>query len=169
MSTKPRRRALLAAATATLTVAACAVPTAAMAGPPSGPKADFTLTVLHGNDMESALLPITGTDGGSYGGAARFVELFQQLEQEALEADRGPGHAGKRGVITLSAGDNFLPGPNLSASEDSGVANYDAQAFSAAGFDASALGNHDFDLGPDYLADWLGDVSDDIVFVSNNL
>lgn len=169
MSTKPRRRALLAVATATLTVAACAVPTVAMAGPPSAPKADFTLTVLHGNDMESALLPITGTDGGSYGGAARFAELFQQLEQEALEADRAPGHAGKRGVVTISAGDNFLPGPNLSASEDSGVANYDAQAFSAAGFDVSALGNHDFDLGPDYLADWLGDVSSDTAFVSNNL
>jgi 5'-nucleotidase/UDP-sugar diphosphatase len=169
MSTKPRRRVLLAAATAALTAAACAAPTLAMAAPPSAPKADFTLTVLHANDMESALLPITGTDGGSYGGAARFVELFQVLEQEALEADRGPGHAGKRGVITLSAGDNFLPGPNLSASEDSGVDNYDAQTFSAVGFDASALGNHDFDLGPDYLAAWLGDVTSDTAFVSNNL
>lgn len=169
MSTKPRRRALLAVATATLTVAACAVPTVAMAGPPSTTKADFTLTVLHGNDMESALLPITGTDGGSYGGAARFTELFQQLEQQALEADRLPGQAGKRGVITISAGDNFLPGPNLSASEDSGVANYDAQVFNAVDFDASAIGNHDFDLGPDYLADWLGDLTGDIKFVSNNL
>jgi 5'-nucleotidase/UDP-sugar diphosphatase len=169
MSTKPRRRVLLAAATAALTVASCAVPTLAMAGPPSAEKPDFTLTVLHGNDMESALLPIKGTDGGTYGGAARFAELFQQLELLALESEREPDQAGKRGVISISAGDNFLPGPNLSASEDSGVANYDAQAFSAAGFDASALGNHDFDLGPDYLADWLGDVSDDIAFVSNNL
>jgi 5'-nucleotidase/UDP-sugar diphosphatase len=168
MSTNPRRRVLLAAATAALTVASCAVPTLAMAGPPSAEKPDFTLTLLHANDMESALLPITAA-GGSYGGAARFVELFQQLELEALEAEKLPGQAGKRGVITLAGGDNFLPGPNLSASEDSGVANYDAQAFSAAGFDASALGNHDFDLGPDYLADWLGDVSDDIAFVSNNL
>ncbi|MGB3911057.1 MAG: 5'-nucleotidase C-terminal domain-containing protein [Pseudolysinimonas sp.] len=169
MSTKSRRRVLLAAATAALTATASAVPTLAMAGPPATPKADFTLTVLHANDMESALLPITGTDGGSYGGAARFVELFQQLEKGATSGRPAPGHAGKRGVITVSAGDNFLPGPNFSASEDSGVANYDAQAFSAAGFDASALGNHDFDLGPGYLADWLGDVSTDPAFVSNNL
>lgn len=145
------------------------MPSVAMAGGPSKPKADFTLTVIHANDMESALLPITGTDGGSYGGAARFVELIEKLEREATRGRPHHGHTGKRGVITISAGDNFLPGPNLSASEDSGVANYDAQAFSAAGFDVSALGNHDFDLGPDYLADWLGDVSSDTAFVSNNL
>lgn len=169
MPSNSRRRTLLATATAVITITACAVPTAAMAAKPSQPKPHFTLTILHANDLESALLPITGTDGGSYGGAARFVELMQQQQDLAVGGKPGQGQAGKRGVITISAGDNFLPGPNLAASEESGVANYDAQTFSAAGFDVSALGNHDFDLGPDYLADWLGDVSSDTAFVSNNL
>lgn len=169
MSPNPRSRALVATTVAALALAACALPTASIAAKPSAPKVDFTLTVLHANDLESALLPITGTDGGSYGGAARFVELIQQQQELATTGEPRPGQAGKRGVITISAGDNFLPGPNLSASEDSGLANYDAQAFSAAGFDVSALGNHEFDLGPDYFAAWLGDVSSDTAFVSNNL
>ncbi|HEY8589403.1 MAG TPA: 5'-nucleotidase C-terminal domain-containing protein, partial [Naasia sp.] len=133
------------------------------------PKVDFTLTVLHANDLESSLLPVIGTDGGIYGGADRFVELIQQQQSAATTGAPGAGQAGKRGVITISAGDNFLPGPQLAASEESGKPIYDAQAFVAAGFDVSIFGNHDFDQTPDFLGEWLEDVGDATTFVSGNL
>lgn len=158
---------------AVLTAASAVGPVAASAAP--GPEAaqaarpDFTLTILHANDLESALLPTTGTDGGTYGGADRFVELIQQQQRAAKTGRPGAGQAGKRGVLTISAGDNFLPGPQLAASEGSGQPLYDATAFSAAGFDVSIFGNHDFDLNPDFLAQWLGDVTSDTTFVSGNL
>ncbi|MGY1743626.1 MULTISPECIES: bifunctional metallophosphatase/5'-nucleotidase [unclassified Blastococcus] len=163
--------------TVVLTVAAATLTTGALAGTasakppaesPGAARPDFTLTILHANDLESSLLPVTGTDGGTYGGVDRFVELVQQQQHAAVTGAPGQGQAGKRGVLTISAGDNFLPGAQLAASEDSGQPIYDATAFTAAGFDVSILGNHDFDLGPEFLAQWLEDV-EGTTFVSGNL
>ena len=153
----------------TVTVAVAVPATAASAKAPKAPKPDFTLTILHANDLESSLLPITGTDGGTYGGADRFVQLVQQQQKAAVTGKPGAGQAGKRGVLTISAGDNFLPGPQLGASgEDPAQPIYDATAFTAAGFDVSIFGNHDFDQTPDYLSRWLDDVQG-TTFVSGNL
>ncbi|MGX5655937.1 bifunctional metallophosphatase/5'-nucleotidase, partial [Geodermatophilus nigrescens] len=164
-----RRGVVLTAAAATL---ASGVLTGTAAAAPGGgqstPRPDFTLTILHANDLESALLPTTASTGYTYGGVDRFVELVQREQHAATTGRPGAGQAGKRGVLTISAGDNFLPGPNLAASQQEGAPNYDALAFDEAGFDVSILGNHDFDLGPEFLADWLGDV-DDTTFVSDNL
>ena len=169
MSLVSLRRGSIVLALASVTVASTGLTATASAKPAPTPKPDFTLTLLHANDLESSLLPVTGTDGGTYGGADRFVELIQQQQQAAVTGKPGVGQAGKRGVITVSAGDNFLPGAQLAASEDSGAPIYDATAFSAAGFDVSILGNHDFDQTPDFLAEWLADVSSDTTFVSGNL
>lgn len=169
MSLISLRRGSIVLALASATVASAGLTATANAKPAPTPKPDFTLTLLHANDLESALLPTTGTDGGTYGGADRFVELIQQQQRAAVTGKPGVGQAGKRGVVTVSAGDNFLPGPQLAASEDSGAPIYDATAFSAAGFDVSIFGNHDFDQTPDFLAEWLADVSSDTTFVSGNL
>ncbi|WP_210505721.1 bifunctional UDP-sugar hydrolase/5'-nucleotidase [Naasia sp. SYSU D00057] len=170
MSPSSLRRGALAV-TATAALVACSVPAAATAAPKkSEPKPDFTLTILHANDLESSLLPVTGTDGSTYGGVDRFVELLQQQRTAATTGKPGAGQAGKRGVITISAGDNFLPGPQLAASDDSDSSvSYDAAAFAAAGFDVSIFGNHDFDQTPDFLADYLSDLGDATTFVSGNL
>ncbi|MDQ4138817.1 MAG: bifunctional metallophosphatase/5'-nucleotidase, partial [Actinomycetota bacterium] len=110
MSSVPLRRAL-GVTVAAATLIACSAPAvaASAAKPEKAPKPDFTLTILHANDLESALLPIKGRDGGTYGGADRFVELIQQQQKLATTGKPGPGQAGKRGVLTISAGDNFLP------------------------------------------------------------
>ena len=162
-----RAAVVLTAATATLTSGVLASSASAA---PQAPKADFTLTILHANDLESSLLPVAGTDGTLYGGVDRFVELIQQQQQTAVTGKPGAGQAGKRGVLTISAGDNFLPGPQLAASgEDPAQPIYDATAFAAAGFDVSIFGNHDFDQTPDYLARWLDDVGSGTTFVAGNL
>jgi 5'-nucleotidase len=163
-------RHAFAVTAAAATVVACSVPAVASAAKPvTTPKPDFTLTILHANDLESALLPVTTKNGETYGGADRFVELLQQQQKLAQTGKPAAGQAGKRGVLTISAGDNFLPGPQLAASEDSGEPIYDATAFSEAGFDVSIFGNHDFDQTPEFLAEWLDDVSSSTAFVSNNL
>ncbi|MCZ2830818.1 5'-nucleotidase C-terminal domain-containing protein [Modestobacter sp. VKM Ac-2986] len=169
MTSRTYRRGAVVLALASVTLTSGALAGTASAKPKAA-SPDFTLTILHANDLESALLPTTGPNGVQYGGVDRFVELIQQEQQAAGTGKPGPGQAGKRGVLTISAGDNFLPGPQLAASgSDAAQPIYDATAFAAAGFDVSIFGNHDFDQTPDFLARWLDDVGSDTAFVSGNL
>ena len=174
MSLSTLRRNTLVVSLAAATVLSGTLAGTASAKPSKAPSPDFTLTILHANDLESALLPTeikdaTGQSLGSYGGVDRFVELIQQQQKAAVTGKPGTGQAGKRGVVTISAGDNFLPGPNLAASSESGEPIYDATAFNAAGFDVSIFGNHDFDQSPDFLAEWVDDIDDDTTILSSNL
>nr|WP_269812880.1 5'-nucleotidase C-terminal domain-containing protein [Ornithinimicrobium sediminis] len=135
----------------------------------------FELTVLHINDGESVLLP-TDEDPG----AARFVADLKELQAEGeAERTRLPAQASKRAkavqaalnpraAITISSGDNYLSGPRLNASLDNPDAFYDALVYTEGGFDAITIGNHEFDLGPDLLADFI-EATGDIPFVSANL
>ncbi len=101
------------------------------------------LQVLHNNDGESELL--TGEDG--IGGVAQFKTVLDSL--------RGLGIPS----ITLSSGDNFLPGPEFNASLalDSTARLFDAIALDALGYNALCIGNHDFDFGPEILARLIED------------
>ncbi|WP_289009780.1 bifunctional UDP-sugar hydrolase/5'-nucleotidase [uncultured Thermomonospora sp.] len=116
-------------------------------------KPDFTLTILHNNDGESKLLGVPGQE--DFGGVARFATLVDKLRKQATSGKPGPGQAARRGVVLLSSGDNFLAGPEFTASLSKGVPFYDALALKAIGYDAIAIGNHEFDFGPDVLADFI--------------
>ncbi len=123
----------------------------------------FTLTLLHNNDAESSLLP-----DGDVGGIARFVSLVRELREEAEECRRGIGSRFKTcDVLLVSSGDNFLAGPQFQASLDDGIP-YDAIGLDELGYDAIALGNHEFDFGPAVLADFIADVPG-VPFLSANL
>ena len=118
---------------------------AAVAVPPGASSADpgerFTLTILHNNDASSRLLPVDGA-----GGVARFKAL---VDSERGRAPNGPNAA----TVVLSAGNNIEVGPNLEASVTKGVPFYDAVAMRLIGYDAAVLGDQEFGLGPDVLAD----------------
>ena len=146
-------------------------------GPGRGPApkagASFELTVLHINDGESALLPSAADPG-----AARFVADLKQFQAEGNRTGL-PSQASKRAkqvqqilqgraAITISSGDNYLAGPRLNASLADPNEFYDALVYTEGGFDAITIGNHEFDLGPDLLADFI-EAADDIPFVSANL
>jgi 5'-nucleotidase/UDP-sugar diphosphatase len=119
------------------------------------PRVDLWLTVLHNNDGESQLINL-GADLEDFGGAARFKTLVDDLKWEATHGPRYPGQGGaKRGVLMVSSGDNFLAGPEFNASLEKGVPFYDTIAMDLIGYDAVAIGNHDFDFGPDVLADFI--------------
>ena len=108
----------------------------------------LVLTLLHSDDGESQLLH-AGNELEDFGGITHFVGLMKRLQREALEG------GGRRGLITLSSGDNFRAGPEFTASLEKGVPFFDAIALDQVGYDAIAIGNHEFDFGPELLADFI--------------
>jgi 2',3'-cyclic-nucleotide 2'-phosphodiesterase (5'-nucleotidase family) len=111
------------------------------------------LTILHVGDQESWLVSAQGNlrDDATqtlsfYGGVDRLATVIAQR--------RAAAQAAGRTVLTLNAGDAFLPGPRLAASfanlatahPDGGQDFYDTIAKRRIGFDAIVFGNHEFDL-----------------------
>ncbi|MFN7674362.1 SdiA-regulated domain-containing protein, partial [Flavobacterium sp.] len=114
----------------------------------------FTLQVLHASDFEGAVEAVQD--------APRFAAIVDQLEESYVN------------TIKLSSGDNYIPGPFLSSGGDPTLApvyktayeNFynttftsppvnlavsigraDISIMNFIGIEASALGNHEFDLG----------------------
>lgn len=114
---------------------------------------EFYLTILHNNDGESQVIN-AGSGLEDFGGAARFKAVVDKLRWEAIRLP-WTQRAAKRGVVMLSSGDNFIAGPEFNASLVNGVPFYDTIAMELIGYDAVSFGNHDFDFGPDVLADFL--------------
>ena len=129
---------------------------------------DFYLTILHNNDGESQVIDAGAGVLEDFGGAARFKTVVDNLKWEAIH---GPWtqRGAKRGVVMLSSGDNFIAGPEFNASLVNGVPFYDTIAMELIGYDAVSLGNHDFDFGPDVLADFLAGYTVPPPYVAANL
>ena len=117
----------------------------------------FRLQVLHASDLEGGVDAIDR--------APNFAAIVDALEDADVDAS-----------VTLSAGDNYIPGPLFNAAADRGafrdsglfndiynevfgVTGYgglregsgrvDISIMNIIGFDASAVGNHEFDAGSD--------------------
>jgi 5'-nucleotidase len=148
---------LFALLTAAATIAGCGGSDSIdqLLGPTADPNS-FRLTVLHANNADSALLN-AGPGLEDFGGADRFATLAQQLG------------SGQPAVLTLSSGDSFGASSQFETSLDRGVPYYDSLALDLIGFDASAIGNQEFDYGPDVLAEFLVGFSRQIPFLSANL
>ena len=138
----------------------------------------FELTILHNNDGESKLtpsyVPLPGTPSPGpdttkpFAGVAYFASLVDELRNDALSGVPSvPG--ARRGVVMLSSGDNYLAGAEWAASLDKGAPYYDSMAMSLVGYDAAAIGNHEFDFGPEVLANFIGGFAPPLTFVSANL
>ena len=118
---------------------------------------DFTLTILHNNNAESHLIP-----DGDFGGVARFASLVSVLKEDA--------NSKSDGVLLLSAGNNTLSSPQYRASLDKEeLPYYDALAMDIIGFDASVIGHHELDFGPDSFANFVESFDSRTTFLSANL
>ncbi|MCR2745546.1 bifunctional metallophosphatase/5'-nucleotidase [Limnobacter parvus] len=110
------------------------------------PEAEFTLQMLHFADAD-------GDDNQALNSVANMSGLISSFRAEMPD-----------NTLVLSSGDNLIPGPRLSASEDATLTNVfrtargintlrasigraDIAFLDAMGVQASALGNHDLDLG----------------------
>ena len=130
-------------------VAACAVVSALLLAALAAPAvAQETLfTIVHTNDMHSHLqgmpaetdyTPLSAGDDATVGGWARIATVIRNAK-----ADRG------NPVLVLDAGD-FLMGTLFHmVSREKAV---ELRLMKAMGYDAVAVGNHEFDLEPDGLA-----------------
>ncbi|TAN94391.1 MAG: CHRD domain-containing protein [Phormidium sp. SL48-SHIP] len=130
--------------------------------PPTTPSSN-RWQILHTSDLEGGV--------GAIQDAPNFAAVVEGLELDAQN----------QGVnsILLSAGDNYLPGPFFAAAGDGsvretlqgvysdlfgvdlsdireGVGRFDITNANVIGFDASAVGNHEFDAGTSTLADIIG-------------
>jgi 5'-nucleotidase len=128
---------------------------------PRAPRVAFWLTIAHNNDGESQLID-AGTGLEDFGGIARFATVVKNLRAEALDRRNGA-------FIMVSSGDNFLAGPEFNASLEKGVPFYDSIGLNRIGYDAMAIGNHEFDFGPDVLAQFIRGFDADVPFLSANL
>ncbi len=117
---------------------------------------DFQLQLLHASDLEA------GADADDV--APNFAAVVDAIDESFAN------------TLILSAGDNFIPGPFFDSGDDPALADLlglpgdgraDIAIMNAIGFQASALGNHEFDAGPGGLAtafepqstadgDWVG-------------
>ena len=113
----------------------------------------FTLELLHFADQEGAAAAIQD--------APNFSAVLNALRAEDLGNDGEVDN-----TLTLSSGDAFIPGLFFDASEaafgSGGIA--DIQIQNELGVQAIALGNHEFDLGTQVLADLIsGDADGEIL------
>ncbi|SET76419.1 bifunctional metallophosphatase/5'-nucleotidase [Oceanicella actignis] len=137
------RRHLALAAAAALTAAAPA-------------QADFELGIIHINDLHSRMEPISKYDGPCkaeddaagkcFGGIARVAAKIAELR--ARHAAEG------RPALVLDAGDQFQGSLFYTTYKGAAAAEF----MNLIGFDAMAVGNHEFDDGPEGLAGFLDKV-----------
>ena len=121
-------------------------------------KSAFQMQILHSSDMESGVPAVVD--------APNYAAIVDKLEDQ------------HNNTLILSSGDNTLPGPFLSAGEDpsmqtalrSTASSYfkgtqaqrpalgrpDIAIMNIIGFNASTLGNHEFDLGTGDLNGQIG-------------
>lgn len=119
--------------------------------------ADYTLNILHINDLHSRIEPINRFDstcgaeddaeGKCFGGVARV--------KTKLDERRSKLQATGQNVIALDAGDQFQ-GSLFYTTYKGKVA---AEFVNALGLDAMAVGNHEFDDGPQVLSDFIDAVN----------
>ncbi len=127
--------------------------------------ADYTLHVLHINDMHSRIESINKYDstcdaeteakGECFGGVARVATKINELRDQ-LRADG-------QNVLVLDAGDQFQGSLFYTTYKGAEVAEF----MNKIGFDAMAVGNHEFDDGPEGLAGLIDKV--EFPVVSGNL
>ncbi|MFZ9886541.1 MAG: bifunctional metallophosphatase/5'-nucleotidase [Myxococcota bacterium] len=106
------------------------------------------VTLLHTSDNESELLGSERGDDSAVatGGIGRAISLMRVLRERV---DGQP--------LILAAGDTWMPAPELHLEVEKKSAVITGN--NLLGYQASALGNHEWDLGETFLADQLAHVS----------
>jgi 2',3'-cyclic-nucleotide 2'-phosphodiesterase (5'-nucleotidase family) len=111
------------------------------------------LQILHASDFEAGIPAIED--------AVRFSAVLNALRTNTTAQPFGLDNFTLANTLTLSSGDNYLPGVFLNASSDPALNNIgglgssgspiagrgDIGILNALGIQASAFGNHEFDLG----------------------
>src|SRR6185436_2587095 len=113
----------------------------------------YKLTVLHTNDVHSRLdpFPMDGSTNQGLGGVAARAEIIEKIRRDEEQ------------VLLLDAGDIFQGTPyfNFYKGEP------EIRAMSSMKYDATTIGNHDFDAGLENLATQLTNYATFPMLVAN--
>lgn len=127
----------------------------------------FTLQILHASDFEGGIDAAGTTPQTS--DAVTFSAILNRLRTNTDIDTFGVSETVLANTLTLSSGDNFIPGVFLNASSDTSlngvgglgtssapvIGRGDIGIMNALGIEASVLGNHEFDLGVRQVRDIL--------------
>lgn len=117
--------------------------------------AEFTLTVIHNNDLHCSYLPINPTfnseclnyvnNSKCVAGVARIVTKVKEIRQQYSNEN----------ILFLNAGDEFQGTVFYSLFKSKIVSDF----IQKIQYDAMALGNHEFDNGPSELEKFILDLN----------
>ncbi len=132
---------------------------------------NYTLQLLHAADQEAGIPALED--------APNFSAVLNALKNEDANQDGNPDY---ENTLLLSSGDAYIPGIFLDASADpelapllgkEGRGRSDIIIQNELGFEAIALGNHEFDLGTEFVASVVAPDGDypgaDFPYLSSNL
>ncbi len=114
--------------------------------------ADFTLTILHTNDFHDRFEPINATDSACTEEQAAANECFGGIGRLITAVNEARGRA--ENSILVDAGDQFQG--SLLYTQYKGAMS--AEFMPQLGYQAMAVGNHEFDDGPQVLGEFIDGV-----------
>ncbi len=113
--------------------------------------AEFSLTILHVNDFHSRVEPMNRFDSTCSAADDAEGKCFGGLARISTAVADARAAAGDAPILFLNAGDVFQG--SLYYTTYKGLV--EAEIFNGIGVDAMALGNHEFDNGPETLAAFI--------------
>jgi len=113
--------------------------------------ADFELNILHINDLHSRIEAISKSDSTCSAEDAAANECFGGIARVKSAIDSRRAELEGKNVLTLDAGDQFQGSLFYTTYKSAPIADF----MNAIGFDAMAIGNHEFDDGPEELAKFI--------------
>ncbi len=113
--------------------------------------ADFELNILHINDLHSRIEAINKSDSTCSADDAAKNECFGGIARVKAAIDARRAELTGKNVLTLDAGDQFQGSLFYTTYKSAPIAEF----MNGIGFDAMAIGNHEFDDGPEELAKFI--------------
>ncbi|RYC11587.1 5'-nucleotidase C-terminal domain-containing protein [Ciceribacter ferrooxidans] len=113
--------------------------------------ADFELNILHINDFHSRIEAINKYDSTCSEEEAGKNECFGGIARMKTAIDTRRGELSGTNVLVLDAGDQFQGSLFYTTYKSAPIAEF----MNGIGFDAMAIGNHEFDDGPEELARFI--------------
>ena len=117
----------------------------------SGALADFELNILHINDFHSRIEAINKYDSTCSAEEAGKNECFGGIARVKTAIDSRRAELKDANLLVLDAGDQFQGSLFYTTYKSAPIAEF----MNGIGFDAMAIGNHEFDDGPEELARFI--------------
>lgn len=114
--------------------------------------ADYDLNILHINDFHARFEPINKFDSTCLPAEKEKNECFGGIARIKAAIDAERAKLGGQNILVLSGGDEFQGSLFYTSYKSAPI----AELMNGIGFDAVALGNHEFDDGPEELAKFIG-------------